>query len=155
MARRRWRRGRGREEGNGVWARGRRGCSRVSTFSRRRKRDEETEEEEEEEVGRFSIRTGKPEVATIIELHGGGEDAARCCFVADADEPTERAGCEFNWTECLDEPREGLRKKSSLYSTVSLVSLLASTLPACRGARRVEFPQESASSFRFSPPPPR
>ena len=50
--------------------------------------------------------------------------------------------------------RGGLRKKSSLYSTVSLVSLLASTLPACRGARRVEFPQESASSFRFSPPPP-
>lgn len=91
----------------------------MSTFSRRRKRDEETEEEEEEEVGRFSIRTGKPEVATIIELHGGGEDAARCCFVADADEPTERAGCEFNWTECLGGPS---KKILSLFDRQSRVS---------------------------------
>lgn len=41
----------------------------------------------------------------------------------------ERAGCEFNWTECLDEPG-GPSKKSSLYSTVSLVSLFVPTLPA-------------------------
>lgn len=45
----------------------------------------ERERKKREEVGRFSIRTGKPEVAspvaTIIELHGG-EDTARCCFVA-------------------------------------------------------------------------
>lgn len=61
----------------------------------------------------------------------------------DADEPAERAGCEFNWTECLDEPGGGPSKKIlSLFDRQSRVSPRLPTNALPRVDAQLNFPKK-------------